>query len=73
MIRGKHFSAYHAGRLAIDPARPWQIISRTLPAICGKVATEEQARRAVEALDADKEAGRLPCNLSTWDKVILLE
>lgn len=65
------FFYYHAGALAIDPCRPWQLLS-AIGCVCGKFATEEQARTALDALAADKEAGTLPVNLSTWDKRHLL-
>lgn len=66
------FFYYHAGNLAVDPERPWQLCSH-IGALCGKFATEEQAAIARDALNADKAAGVLPCNLSLWDKRHLLE
>ncbi len=68
----KPFFYYHARHLAIDTARPWQLLSN-IGAVCGKFATEEQAMRARDAMIADKEAGLLPCNLDLWDKKHLLE
>jgi hypothetical protein len=65
------FFHYNAGQLAVDPSRPWQILSG-IGVLCGKHATEEGARAAVEALCADKAAGRLPVNLAAWDKAHLL-
>ncbi len=65
------FSYYHAGALAVDKARPWQVIS-SFGCLCAKLGTEEQAKLAVEALTADLKAGTLPCNLSNWDKAYLL-
>ena len=69
---GGEFFYYHAKRLAIDPKRPWQVCSH-MGALCGKLATEEQAKRAVEALNADNQAGLLPFNLNDWNKRYLLE
>lgn len=66
------FFTYHAGALAIDPARPWQVLSE-MGSVCGKFASEQAARTAVEALNADKKLGKLPYNLSQWDKAYLLK
>ena len=66
------FTLYHAGALAIDKDRPWQLIT-DIGALCGKFATHEQGMRAKLALEEDQAAGKLPCNLSTWDKHYLLE
>ncbi len=66
------FFFYHAGALAIDKARPWQLCS-SIGAMCGRFATEEEAKVAIEALQADRDAGVLPCNLSHWDKRHLLD
>lgn len=65
------FIHYHARHLAIDPARPWQVIS-SFGVLLGQLPTEDDARRAVDALTEDQAAGRLPCNLSRWDRRHLL-
>jgi hypothetical protein len=65
------FFYYHAKHLAIDKARPWQV-STWIGCLLAKLATEEQAKAAVEALTADQAAGVLPCNLALWDKRHLL-
>jgi len=71
-MKPNEFFCYHAGKLAIDPARPWQICSR-MGVLLGQVATVEQAKKAVEALKEDKENGTLPTNLSNWERKSLLE
>jgi hypothetical protein len=70
-VRGVYFTAYHAGARTINPARPWQIISKH-GVLCGKVATLQEADRAVAALDAAKHAGTLPADLSAWENANLL-
>jgi len=71
--KGRHFMWYDAGPLAIDKSRPFQIIGLDgVGALCGKCRTKGDALRAVAALDADKDAGVLPNNLSNWDKKHLL-
>lgn len=69
--KGKKFFYYHAGHLAIDKERPWQLCS-DFGCLCGQFYTTAQAEAALTALEADKAAGVLPCNLSTWDKHHLL-
>ena len=59
------FFLYHAGPLAIDPERPWQLCSR-IGAVCGKFRRIEQGERALIALEADHASGRLPTNLANW-------
>jgi hypothetical protein len=68
MVKGKHFSLYYAGHMAIDPERPWQLIGYPMPALGGKFATKEQGEKALHALDAAHEDGTLPCNIREWDK-----
>jgi hypothetical protein len=67
------FHYYDAARigLAIDPARPWQIITDT-GCLIGQVPTEADAKHAVLMLEIDRDNGTLPVNLATWDKVMLL-
>jgi hypothetical protein len=59
------FFCYHAGRLAVDDRKPWQVIT-DFGCLVGQLATREDAEAAVAALTADKAAGRLPCNLAAW-------
>lgn len=66
------FFCCDAKYLAVHKDRPWQVCS-DIGALCGYLPTEDHARAAVDALAADKEAGNLPCDLSTWDKRPLLE
>lgn len=72
-IKRANFTAYHAGALAVDPSKPWQIITNGLGCLVAKLWTREQAITAVDALQADWDAGTLPCRLSDWDKHHLLK
>lgn len=71
-MKPDEFFYYHAGKLAIDKSKPWQICTR-MGVLIGQMPTEDRAKTAVDALTADHEAGTLPCNLSTWSKRELLE
>jgi len=66
------FFYYHAGHLAIDASRPWQVCS-LLGCVLAKLDSEAKAIAAVDALTEDKQKGILPCNLSTWDRKSVLE
>lgn len=68
----KNFMAYHAGRLAIHPDRPWQIVALPLCCLLSCKATSEEAVQVVDALQADKDKGILPTNVSQWDKKEIL-
>lgn len=71
-VFGKYFTLYHAGKLAVDPERPWQLISK-IGAHCGRFRTREKGLIALDALVVDMDNGILPCNLSLWNKHHLLE
>lgn len=69
----KGFFWYDASRggLAVDPSRPWQLCT-WMGCLIGKFATAEQAESVANELQADDDAGTLPCNLSLWSKAHLL-
>ena len=71
-MRTKDFCGYHAGHLAIDPYRPWQVISN-VGCVLAKLRTEHKATMAVTELQAAQDAGTLPNNVGTWEKKHLLE
>ena len=58
---------YNAGKLAADPARPWQVVNR-MGVLLGEYATEAEARSAQRRLQADKDARRLPACPGSWHK-----
>lgn len=64
-MKTKDFFYYHARTLAIDPQRPWQVCS-VMGSICGKFATRKEAEETTAALQHDKDAGNLPCDLISW-------
>ena len=70
-MKTQNFFYYHAGHLAIDKERPWQLCTM-IGCVLGKFKTSEEAEVAIQALQKDKDAGILPCNLSQWDKEYLL-
>lgn len=66
------FFYYDAKNLAIDPKRPWQLVTE-IGCVVGKFSTAEKAKIAMDALFVDYQKGILPCNLSKWGKCYLLE
>lgn len=68
MYKSKDFFAYEAKELAIHKDRPFQVCTREIGCLLTCKATEEEAKQVVDALQADKDKGILPCNLSQWDK-----
>jgi hypothetical protein len=70
-MNSKPFFFYHAGHLAIDPERPWQLLS-AIGCVCGKFRSQESATIALQALIADHQAGTLPNNLGEWKRRNLL-
>lgn len=66
-MRTQDFFSYDAGRLAIDPARPFQVCTKPLPAVVAQKATQEEADATLVALQAAKDNGTLPCNLKQWE------
>ena len=66
------FVLYNATPIAVDPKRPWQIVS-DIGVLLGSFSSEERGRIAIDALYAAKAAGELPCNLNEWDQRHLLE
>ena len=67
----RKFFYYNARHLSIEQGKPWYVCS-AIGCVVAKLATEEQAQAAVAALNSDKAAGTLPCNLSNWSKRHLL-
>ena len=70
--RTTDFFWYNAGPLAIDPDRPIQLCSM-IGCVLGKFADTDRAQVACEALQRDRDAGTLPCDLSKWDKKEMLK
>lgn len=64
-----HFFYYNAAKhnMAVHKDRPWQICTK-MGVLIGYKATAEECEKAVIALQTDKNAGTLPCDLSKWEK-----